>query len=145
MWAAKQGLVSVRGYNVVVAYTLTNSETKEEIRDEVFAVDLTPGRVAQWCEQQIKNLESRDAARDVLKQTEGADIELPRDKVLTREEQDKRDAQLAADAFFVALAEYNAARVSLEKGLVTQAAVDAKAVVVKQNYLPEYEKDPRFI
>lgn len=143
MWTATYGKAERRGYMLHAAFTLT-SDSGEVINDTTFADDLTPERLAQVVEQRIKSLEARDAAFDVLKNLEGSPVELPRDKVLTREEQDKRDAQLAADAFFVALAEYNAARVSLEKGLVTQAAVDAKAVAVKQTYLPEYEKDVRF-
>lgn len=143
MWTATHGKVERRGYMLHAAFTLT-SDTGEVISDTTFADDLTPERLAQVVEQRIKSLEARDASFDVLATLEGAPITLPRDKVLTREEQEKRDAELAADAFFVALAEYNAARVSLEKGLVTQAVVDAKAVAVKTAYLPEYEKDQRF-
>lgn len=144
MWTATQGKVERRGYMLHASFTLT-SDSGEVINDATFADDLTPERLAQVVEQRIKSLEVRDANFAALATLEGAAITLPRDKVLTREEQDKRDAEIAADAFFAALAEYNAARVSLEKGLVTQAAVDAKAVAVKTAYLPEYEKDPRFV
>ena len=143
MWTATHGKVERRGYMLHAAFILT-SDTGEVISDTTFADDLTPERLAHVVEQRIKSLEVRDANFAALAALEGGPITLPRDKVLTREEQEKRDAELAADAFFVALSEYNAARVSLEKGLVTQSAVDAKAVAVKMAYLPEYEKDPRF-
>lgn len=143
-WTATQGKVERRGYMLHAAFTLT-SDSGEIINDTTFADDLTPDRLALVVEQRIKSLEARDANFVSLASLEGAKIALPRDKVLTPEEQEKKDAQIAADAFFVALAEYNAARVSMEKGLVTQAAVDAKAVAVKTAYLPEYEKDPRFV
>lgn len=143
MWTATYGKAERKGYMLHASFTLT-SDSGEVINDTTFAADLTPDRLEQVVEQRIKSLEERDAAFVAFKELEGVAIVLPRDKVLTREEQEKRAADIAADAFFVALAEYNAARVSLEKGLVTQAAVDAKAIAVKTSYLPEYEKDPRF-
>ena len=146
MWTAKQGAAIATGYMVTASFTLTNDATGEVIEDKTFADDLTADRLAAVVEARIKSLETRDTAVQALKKSEGTAIVLPRDKVLTPDEQAAKGAAIAADAFFGKLADLNALRLQLDKKLIQpdDTALAQATVAVKAGYLPEYAKDIRY-
>lgn len=143
-WIVKINSVTKDRYMIRVSFTLTDEETGESISDATHADDLSMDRLAAIVQARVMSLEARDLAASQLTKEIGRTVTLPRDKVLTHEEQSAADAAAAADAFFEQLAAYDAAQVAFEKGLIDQAALDTSAAAAKAAWRPEYAADPRF-
>lgn len=143
-WTSELVSFELKGFMVHAVVKFTNSDTNEEIIDSgIFGNDLNADRLAAQVERRVIVLEERDAAAATLV---AGPIVLPRDKVLTPEEQAALDARIAADLFFAKLANLNALKVQVEKGIIKpdDAAIAAAADEVKSLFLPEYAKDSRF-
>lgn len=132
MWTAE--LKSHRVVETMVEATVVFTSDKGETITELPRGDnLDADQLKVWAARRIASLQARDDAAATLV---AGPIVI----------EQKSAEEIAADAFFVKLADYNAAKVSVEKGFLkeTDPAFQAKAVAVKAAYLPEYEKDQRF-
>lgn len=135
MWTAEVTKVGVRNFNVVATVTITDGT-------EVITQDI-PGVTALslpvFVQRLVENLEKRDA--DLPTITVGP-LALPRDRVLTKDEQDAADR----DAFFVKYVLVQSLNTQVAKGLLDPAdpSINAAVVAMKTAFLPEYAQDPRF-
>lgn len=139
-WTANVTAISTNEANIVATVDFINGG--EKITRQVPANDLTPDRLAFYCQRVIVQLETRDAGIAALA---AGPVTLPRD-AKTGTLATAATAATAADDFFARLASLNALKVQADKGIIptTDPAIATAESNVKSAFLPEYATDPRF-
>jgi len=120
--------------NVVASVTYSNGA--ETITQEVSGNDLTADNLAAFTQRRVALYETQDAS---LASLVAHGIGLISIKPRSPEE-------IAADEFFALQADLNALLLQLERGFIKEddASLATARDAVKQAFLPEYAKDPRF-
>lgn len=141
-WTAEVIKVTKNEGNVVAAVRFAETVTGEKFERDVPAQDLSPDSLAAYCQRVIVGLEARDLAAQTIVP---GPVTLPRDAT-DQATKDKIAAAMAADAFFVLLADYNALQAQVAKGIIApdDKTVSQAALAMKTAFLPEYASDPRF-
>lgn len=135
-WVRTLDKVGAKDGNVVATVTFT-SDSGEVITRVIPGNDLTPERLAAFCDGFVAVLEVRDASLAAFTDLVGKPI--PPGKTPSTDEQE-------AKSFFEQLAKLNALTVSVEKGLTKADDQDLADLTasVKAAFKPEYTTDVRF-
>lgn len=141
-WSATVTAISANEVNIVATADFVNGATGEKITRQVPAADLTPDRLAFYCQRVIVQLETRDAGLAALA---AGPVTLPRD-AKSGTLAAAATAASAADDFFAKLASLSALKVQADKGIIatTDPSIATAQSDVKSAFLPEYASDPRF-